>query len=103
MKRHGHRGSADSDRTPTYNSWRAMRMRLDQDTHVSYSNYGGRGIKSSRRWKKFKAFLKDMGERPDGKTLDRIDVNGNYCKNNCRWATIKTQSRNRRKKNVRDA
>lgn len=93
---HGHRGSLGSNRTPTYNSWRAMKMRLTQKTHESYSWYGGRGITMDPRWDKFEAFLADMGERPEGKTLDRIDPNGNYTKDNCKWSTAKQQARNKR-------
>lgn len=95
MKKHGHRGNTDQARTPTYNSWRAMKMRLTQTTHESYSYYGGRGIKMDPRWNDFSKFLEDMGSRPEGKTLDRINYDGDYNKENCRWATAKTQARNR--------
>lgn len=95
---HGHRGHGSGVRTPTYNTWRAMIYRCTQKSHIAYKNYGGRGIKVCDEWRKFSNFLRDMGERPQNKTLDRIDPNGNYEPSNCRWATPKQQARNKRKK-----
>lgn len=63
----------------------------------SYKDYGGRGIRVCKRWEKFEHFLADMGERPEGKTLDRKNVNGNYTPANCKWATRKEQAVNTRK------
>lgn len=92
--RHGH--SSNGTRSATYNSWRAMKARCYQKNHEKYPSYGGRGIVVAKEWKdSFENFLVDMGERPTNKTLDRIDVNGPYSKDNCRWATAKMQNRNK--------
>ncbi len=70
--------------------------RCTQPTTNGYKDYGGRGISVCERWEFFESFLADMGARPDGKTLDRADVNGNYEPGNCRWATRSEQERNKR-------
>ena len=91
---HGHmRGGKQS---ATFVVWRSMVRRCQNIKHPSYHNYGGRGIEVCDRWQSFVAFLEDMGERPFGKTLDRIDNDGNYCKENCRWISMKENSNNRR-------
>lgn len=73
-----------------------MRGRCNTTTSTSYNLYGARGIKVCPEWDNFWVFLDDMGEKPEGTTLDRIDPDGDYCKENCRWATAKQQTQNRR-------
>jgi hypothetical protein len=75
-----------------------MRARCNNPNSDWYHRYGGRGIKICERWNDFALFLKDMGERPNGMTLDRINPDGDYEPNNCRWATPAMQSANKAKK-----
>jgi hypothetical protein len=90
--KHGHSGK----RTPTYFSWQNMRQRCNYPKDVNYVRYGGRGVTVCERWNTFENFIADMGERPAGRTLDRIDPYGNYEPANCRWATRKEQEANKR-------
>ncbi len=73
-----------------------MIKRCTKPSQTSYRNYGGRGITVCKRWLVFEHFLADMGERPAGKTIDRINNDDNYQPDNCRWATRQQQDQNRR-------
>lgn len=98
MTKHGHNKKGYMSRT--YKSWKSAKERCYNKNHNSYVNYGGRGIKICERWMDldsgFENFLEDMGIRPDKMTLDRVDNNGDYCKDNCMWSTCKSQSNNMR-------
>lgn len=87
---------------PLYHSWKGMKKRCYCKKDTSYPHYGGAGIKVCERWldrdNGFKNFVKDMGDRPDGCSLDRIDPNGDYEPSNCRWATFRVQTLNRKNK-----
>ncbi len=80
--------------SPTYASWSSMLTRCTNPNRSNYAYYGGRGIKVCERWIKFENFLADMGVRPQGHTLGRIDNNSDYCQENCQWETHKQQMRN---------
>lgn len=80
----------------TYRSWKDLRARCQNPNDSDYKDYGGRGITFDPRWEDFAVFFAEMGRRPEGMSLDRIDVNGNYEAGNCRWATAMTQANNKR-------
>lgn len=98
--RHGHARATTVGQSPTYRSWGDMIKRTTNPRTRRWSDYGGRGITVCDRWRSFVNFLTDMGERPSGLTLDRIDNDGNYEPGNCRWATPTQQAQNRRKRTV---
>lgn len=92
MKKHGH--NTDGKRTPTNQCWHAMIQRCTNPNTKQWADYGGRGIGFCDEWKDFRNFLRDMGEMPKGLTLDRIDNDKGYSKENCRWATRAQQRAN---------
>lgn len=88
---HGHSFST------TYKAWQNMKIRCNNKSHKSWPDYGGRGITVCGCWSRsFKSFLTDMGQKPDGMELDRINNDGNYEQGNCRWTTHSINTRNRR-------
>jgi len=102
--RHGESAYGDRKSTPEYNSWASMVQRCCNPAEAAYDRYGGRGITVCDRWRHgedgltaYECFLSDMGRRPSAKhSLDRKENSRGYSKDNCRWATRKEQSRNRR-------
>lgn len=85
------------DPHPIYHVWQSMRDRCRNPNNRQFQDYGGRGISICDRWNTFANFVQDMGERPSGFSLDRIENDGNYEPSNCRWADRKTQQRNQRR------
>jgi hypothetical protein len=97
---HGHTWSVpNKGASPTHRSWQGMKQRCLNPKHVAYARYGGRGIKIDSRWLRFENFLVDMGVRPEGKTLNRKDNDGDYTKDNCNWATDEEQYSNKTHRN----
>ena len=80
----------------TYQSWQGMKKRCLNPNQPGFKYWGGRGIKVCKRWLDFANFFEDMGEKPKGLTLDRVNNNKNYCKENCHWATNEEQANNKR-------
>jgi len=94
---HGHARATGF--SPTYVSWYSMITRCKNKNATNYKHYGEIGVTVCERWLEFKNFLSDMGERPEGMTIDRINPHGNYEPSNCRWADWLTQQSNKRAKN----
>lgn len=99
-ERHGH-SPKYGPHSREYNSWHSAKQRCGNEHNKRWKHYGGRGITMCERWREsFENFLADMGPRPAGKTLDRVNNNGNYEPGNCRWATTKEQRANQRKRKL---
>jgi hypothetical protein len=92
---HGH-AKRQKGKSSEYMTWQAMKKRCLNSNDKSYTDYGGRGIKVCDRWMAFENFIRDMGPRPRGHSLERMDVNGDYCPENCKWIPISEQSKNQR-------
>jgi hypothetical protein len=98
---HGESNVESLGRSAEYATWISMRQRCYDMKDKSYERYGGRGIRVCERWLSYSSFLADMGRRPSvSHSIDRIDNDGNYESGNCRWATVKEQSRNRRSNRI---
>lgn len=95
-KNGGTKKSGKSIYPSTYSSWANMKTRVYNKNREGYKNYGGRGIKICNRWSDFGSFLADMGEKPKGLSLERINNDGNYEPDNCKWATFQEQTNNAR-------
>lgn len=98
--RTSHGATVNYTPTPTYVVWQSMIRRCHAPAHKSFKDYGGRGIFVCERWHDFENFLQDMGEKPKGLSLDRIDNNKGYSPDNCSWRSMKEQSRNKRSNRV---
>lgn len=91
--KHGH--SSSTTISPTYHSWVGMTQRCSNPKHKDYDRYGGRGITVCEKWRTFSGFLEDMGEKPEGSSIERAENDLNYDKDNCKWATVSEQANNK--------
>lgn len=90
------RATHGMESTAVYNTWRDMKQRCQNPNAQKYRSYGGRGISICEPWQEFESFYADMGDKPDGMSLDRIDNDGDYTPENCKWSTPQEQSNNTR-------
>lgn len=95
VAKHGH-NQRSTGPSPEYRVWMSMIQRCTNTKNRAYRHYGGRGISVAERWRNFENFLADMGPRPDGFTIERLDVNVGYQPGNCTWVPSSAQSKNRR-------
>lgn len=95
-RKRGRPRTGRSSEIPGFHSWKNMRMRCMYEKHNAFPYYGGRGIQVCERWNSFRSFIEDMGPKPPGTTLDRIDTNKNYEPSNCRWVSMAVQNTNKR-------
>lgn len=100
---HANKTTHNMSNTRTYEAWKHMKQRCNNTKGKHYKSYGGRGIAVCEQWNKFESFYADMGESPAGMSLDRIDNNKDYSRDNCRWATQKEQCSNQRRTRYIDA
>ena len=96
LSREGQNKTHGGSKTKEFNIWSSMRQRCKNPNDRNFKSYGGRGIKVCPEWDEFENFYADMGPKPPGKTLDRIDNNAGYSKENCEWRTVAEQCRNKR-------